>query len=133
MESINLMFIMVPIIMFIIFFITIVMFIVVLVPKYRSKLFGLQINRTRQMLGDNKDLLKNMSEDLIKFKSDFLEENEELLKQIKVKEAEIDNEELKIKAKTIKDTFSDTMSCKYCGASIASDSKYCNICGKGLK
>lgn len=132
MENINFIFILVPIFIFIVFFITIVLISSILVKRVRTKLFGIQIDRAKQMLGDNKVLLKNMSEDLINFKSEFLEENEDLLKQIKIKEAEIDNEELKIKAKTVKDTFSDTMNCKYCGASIASDSKYCNICGKDL-
>lgn len=132
MGNINFIFILVPIFIFIVFFITIVLISSILVKRVRTKLFGIQIDRAKQMLGDNKVLLKNMSEDLINFKSEFLEENEDLLKQIKIKEAEIDNEELKIKAKTVKDTFSDTMYCKYCGASIASDSKYCNICGKNL-
>ena len=81
-------------------------------------------------LNDPKRMNK-MLKDVIKTEKDILDNNEEDLKEILKRSADIESVGLKIKAKAIKDGLSSNNEyCKYCGSLIDNDSKYCNKCGK---
>jgi hypothetical protein len=131
----NIMFIIVPIIIVIVFVIVIIMFIS---PKVRGKMMARQIKAARYMLDESKDDLENMGTIVgntsIKIKKNIIEDNEETLKDINIKEANINKEKVRITAKAIKEglTEDNSIYCKYCGQEIDSDSIYCKNCGKKL-
>ena len=81
-------------------------------------------------LNDPKRMNK-MLKNVIKTEKDILDNNEEDLKEIVRRSADIESEGLKIKAKAIKEGLSSNSDfCKYCGESIDNNSKYCKKCGK---
>jgi len=78
-------------------------------PKLRSKIMGKQIKSLKYMI----------------------DENEETLKDLSTKSANIGKEGIKIKANAIKEGFvGNEIYCKYCGKSIDEDSVFCKNCGK---
>ena len=99
--------------MHIIFISVLIMQIFVLViffnPKLRAKFMGHQLKSTKYMM----------------------EQNEELLKELSTKSANLSKDGIKIKAGAVKEGFSvDSIYCKHCGFTIDSDSKFCKACGK---
>lgn len=81
-------------------------------------------------LNDPKRMNK-MIKDVIKTEKTILDNNEEDLKEIVRRSADIESVGLKIKANAIKEGLSsNTEYCKYCGSLIDNDSKYCKKCGK---
>jgi hypothetical protein len=86
----------------------------------------------RYMLDESKDDIAKLSSVGVDIKKQILDENEENLKDIAKKEADIKSVGIKSAAKAVKDglTKRDTMYCKHCGSEIDSDSKYCKKCGK---
>ena len=99
--------------MYIIFISVLVMQIFVLVifftPKLRAKFMSHQLKASKYMM----------------------EQNEELLKELSTKSANLSKEGIKIKAGAVKEGFSvDSIYCKHCGFAIDSDSKFCKACGK---
>ena len=73
---------------------------------------------------------KEMSK-IIKDTKDVISSNEDDLREISTKSANISKDGIEITARAIKDGFmKDTIFCKHCGASIDSDSKFCKSCGK---
>ena len=99
--------------MYIIFISVLIMQIFVLVifftPKLRAKFMGHQLKSAKYMM----------------------EQNEELLKELSTKSANLSKDGIKIKAEAIKEGFSmDSIYCKHCGFAIDSDSKFCKACGK---
>ena len=78
-------------------------------PKLRAKFFAHQIKAQKYML----------------------EENEEMLKDINRKTANISKDGVEITARAVKKGFSgETIYCKHCGNSIDVDSRFCKTCGK---
>lgn len=129
---INLMFIIVPIF---IGFVFIILIASIISPKFRGKLMSRQIKATRHMIDESKDdlssLVTTMENIGINTKKNIMEQNEDTLRDLTIKEANIDKEGIEIRARAIKDGFSkDTMHCKHCGATIDEDSKFCKKCGK---
>lgn len=76
--------------------------------------------------------LTKMSKIAINAQKNVLDENEEDLRNISNKSADINSDAIKTVAHSIKEGFTqnDTVYCKYCGAVIDSDSKFCKKCGK---
>lgn len=82
--------------------------------------------------GEMGETLKDLSKTAINIRKNILEENKDLLKEVVEMEADIESRAIKKKAAAAKDGFigNDTIFCKYCGANIDSDSKFCMNCGK---
>lgn len=128
----DLMFIIVPIFIAIVFIFTIAM---IISPKLRGKFMSRQIRATKYMIDESKDDLSSLGKTMgnigINVKKGILDENEETLKDLTRREASIDAEGIEIKTRAIKDGFSkNTIYCKHCGAVIDEDSKFCKKCGK---
>lgn len=128
----NAMFVIVPIFIFGTF---IFMIAIMFSPKLRGKVMTKQIKATKYMLKETQDdftemgtLAGNIS---AKARKQILDENEEVLKDIELRSANIEKESIKVKMGAIKDGFStNTMYCKHCGTLIDEDSRFCKSCGK---
>ena len=102
----NLMFTIVPILVLCIFAFT---FAMIFSPKLRAKMIGHQLKSTKYIL----------------------DENEELIKELSTKGANVSKDGLEIKARALKKGFmGESIYCKHCGAAIDSDSQFCKSCGK---
>lgn len=120
----------VPIFVVVMFVFTLVLF---LSPKLRGKIMARQIKATKHMLDFSKEDLESMAEEGIDIKKNILDRNEDKLREMSIREANISKESTEIKARAIKDGLTkDKMFCKYCGNSIDEDSKFCKHCGKKL-
>ena len=89
----------------------VIIFVILMIvsPKFRAKFMAHQIKAQKYML----------------------EENEEMLKDINRKTANISKDGVEITARAVKKGFSgETNYCKHCGNSIDADSKFCKVCGK---
>ena len=130
----NILFIIVPIFMVVMIFFT---FGMIFSPKLRSKFMGHQLKMQKQMLEDNKEVLKDINTISggigIQSKRDIIDENEEALRHMTSKEASIKAEAVKTTARAFKEGFSgeDTgkVYCKHCGVQIDDDSAFCKKCG----
>ena len=78
-------------------------------PKFRAKFFAHQMKAEKYML----------------------EENEEMLKDINRRSANVSKDGVEITARALKKGLSgETIYCKHCGNSIDADSRFCKTCGK---
>lgn len=104
--------------------------------KTRAKMLSRQFESlsgaTNMSKEDIENLLTNLSSATIRSKKRILDENEDDLKDIKDTEVRINKDAIRESAKAIKEGFTGTTFCKFCGASIDDDSKYCKACGKKL-
>lgn len=125
----DIMFVIVPILVFAGFVFT---FALLLSPKLRGKLMSKQIDAANYMIKESKNSLSDLAGTALDIKKNILNENEDALKEMYTKEAEIAKEGLKIKTSAIKEGLSGTKNvyCKHCGALIDSDSRFCKSCGK---
>lgn len=106
-------------------------------PKLRGKMMSNNIKAMKHMTDiskdDMEDMLTNLSDIAINAKSNIINNNEETLRDIASKEANINKDAIKTTFSAIKEGLSGnegTMFCKHCGAVIDADSKFCNQCGK---
>lgn len=130
MESIfNIMFVVVPMFVFVGFIFT---FALILSPKLRGKMMSKQIDAANHMMKSSKNSLSGLAGTALDIKKRILTENEDMLKEMYTKEAEIEKEGIRIKTSAIKDGLVGTKNtyCKHCGAIIDSDSTFCKSCGK---
>lgn len=130
MESIfNIMFVVVPILVFAGFIFT---FALILSPKLRGKMMSKQIDAANHMMKSSKNSLSDLAGTALDIKKNILTENEDMLKQIYTKEAEIEKEGIRIKTSAIKEGLGGTKNkyCKDCDSIIDSDSIFCKSCGK---
>ena len=59
------------------------------------------------------------------------DENEDLLKELNIKGANIQKDGITIKSRAVRDGFfGSTSYCSSCGAQIDADSKFCKVCGE---
>lgn len=124
----NVMIIIIPVIALCVFIFAVANF---LSPKLRGKMLGKQFKAMKSMLDGTKDDLSDIAGIAIDIRKKVVDENEEALRDLKTKEANISKDSIEITAKAIKDGFSDNkVYCKYCGALIDEDSKFCKKCGK---
>lgn len=102
----DLMFIIVPLFIFLIFGFTIVM---IFSPKLRGKMMSKQIKASKYMMEQSKEDLKSISDSM----------------------AYATKDGIKVSARAIKEGFTgDSIFCKHCGSEIDFDSKFCKRCGK---
>ena len=101
----DLMFTIVPIMIFVIFSLTIALMVS---PKSRGKMMSKNIKATRYAYDEAKDDLKTIND-------------------IK---AETESDAITTKARAFKKGFKDEVYCKHCGYIIDSDSTFCKKCGK---
>jgi len=68
----------------------------------------------------------------IKTQKYILEQNEDLMREVATRDAEIKSPSLETSARALKKGFTneDSIFCKHCGAIIDKDSFFCKVCGK---
>lgn len=120
------------------------MIIMMFSSKFRGKLMRQQLKDVKHMTDYLKndmedysknnmaDILENLGSIAINSKNNIINQNEDILKNISNKEAEINKDAIRTVTAAIKDGWdnNDTMFCKHCGAMIDADSKFCKSCGK---
>ena len=132
-STFNIMFIVVSVIIGLSFVFVILSFIS---PKFRGKMMSRQVRATKHMIDYSKDDLEDIGTSLgnsaIKMKKNILDENEDTLRDISDREANIKKGYVKTMTSAIRDGLSeeDTIYCKHCGSKIDSDSTFCKDCGK---
>lgn len=124
----NLMFTILPILVAFIFIIT---FLMIFNPKFRGKFQARQMKSLKYMLEDSKEDITDISTSAINIEKNILDKNENILKDIATKKANISSIGVEATAKAIKKGLTEeNIYCKHCGKTIAPDSKYCKYCGK---
>lgn len=108
--------------------------------RAQSRWIGRNIRVLKDALEDNKDLIQDLgklSSDIqLQTQKNIYENNEEDLRYVSKKSADIEAEAIYTKAKAFKKAFSGTTQntpkryCRYCGEAIEMDSIYCDMCGK---
>lgn len=121
-------------------FIAIGMFVFVIcmmfVPGLRSKFMGHQLKMQKRMLEDNKEVMQDIGkitgEIGVKTAKGVLDENEEDIRHVVGKTADISKDAITTTTRAIKKglTEEESVYCKHCGESIDSDSTFCKSCGK---
>ena len=85
-------------------------------------------------MGHMDGMMGSMMKNMLEVEKQILEENEEDLRNINKKSAEIESDGLEIKARAIKKGLvgdeGQTIFCRHCGQQIEADSKFCKYCGK---
>jgi len=104
-------------------------------PKLRGKFMSNQIKATRHMIDESKDDLQEMGTTIsniaIQIKKYVMDTQENILKDLSTRKANISKENIEIKARALKKGLSsDTIYCKHCGQLIDNDSTFCKHCGK---
>lgn len=104
--------------------------------KLRGKMMSNQVKAMKHMTDMSKDDIEQISTTLgdvaVNVKSNVINNNEEILRNIANKQADINKDAVKTTFTAIKEGLQGdaTMFCKYCGESIDVDSKFCKKCGK---
>lgn len=128
-------FVIVPIFIVVVFILVIAQ---IISPKFRGKLMSRQIKATKYMMDEVKDDLTDLGTTVgnigINAQKDILNQNENTLKDLNKRQANIDKEGIEIRTRAIKDglTKDEGIYCKHCGTLIDKDSKFCKNCGGKL-
>ena len=129
----DLIFVLVPILAVCIFVFVICM---MFVPGLRSKFMGHQLKMQKRMLEDNKETIQDIGkitgEIGVKTAKGVLDENEDDIRHVVGKTADISKDAITTTTRAIKKglTEDDAVYCKHCGESIDNDSTFCKACGK---
>lgn len=106
------------------------------VPGLRSKFMGHQLKMQKRMLEDNKEVMQDIGkitgEIGVKTAKGVLDENEDDIRHVVGKTADISKDAITTTTRAIKKglTEEESVYCKHCGESIDSDSTFCKACGK---
>ena len=104
-------------------------------PKIQANMLKNQVKSLNEFTKNSKDELiemkKNMGNISIESQDQILDENEDKLKDIATKEANISKKGVEITARSIKKGLTEEETyCKHCGKPIDADSEFCKHCGK---
>lgn len=106
-------------------------------PKLRGKMMSNNIKAMKHMTDiskdDMKDMMTNLGEVSVNAKSNIIKNNEEILRNMANKEANIKKEAIRTTFGAIREGLrenDENMFCKHCGALIDCDSRFCKSCGK---
>lgn len=122
------MFTIVPILIAIGFCFTIAL---LLSPKLRGKMMARQMKSLKHMVEMSQEDLSDLSESMLETSKKIINNNEEKLKYLSKKNAEINASGVETTARAIKKGFGKSdIYCKYCGSTIDADSRFCKNCGK---
>lgn len=106
-------------------------------PKLRGKMMSNNIKAMKHMTDiskdDMKEMMTNLGEVSVNAKSNIINNNEEILRNMANKEANINKEAIRTTFGAIREGLSgnnENMFCKHCGTLIDSDSRFCKSCGK---
>lgn len=128
----EIMFTIVPIMVICTFIFT---FAMMLSPKLRGKVMSRQLKATKYMMDESKNDLTDIATIAgnvsINSRKNILDGNEDTLRDMSTRTANINKEGIEITTRAIKDGLSsNSIYCKHCGKSIDEDSKFCKFCGK---
>ena len=120
--------------LFFVIIIFVVTFLFMFNPKIRGGMMKSNMKSVSSMLSGSEGSLESLTESMIKMKKNIIENNEEDLKELSRKSAEIRSDGVEITARAIKKglTTDEGIFCKYCGKKIDADSQHCKYCGKEL-
>ena len=78
------------------------------------------------------DVIENFGNISANAQNNIINQNEDILRNIATKQANINKDAIRTTASAIREGFgsTNTMFCKHCGSSIDADSKFCKSCGK---
>ncbi len=131
MPGFNVMFV-VSLVIFVLMFAFIIGFI--FSPKLRGKMMSRQVKSLKYMADYSKDDLESAMTTLgnvsVNTRSKIINENEDKLKEMADKTANISKDAITTTVGAIKKGIKDTVYCKHCGELIDKDSKFCKHCGK---
>ena len=100
-------------------------------PKLRGKMMARQMKSLKHMVEMSQEDLSDLSGSMLETSKKFINNNEEKLKYLSKKNAEINASGVEITARAIKKGFGKSdIYCKYCGSTIDADSRFCKNCGK---
>lgn len=103
-------------------------------PKLRGKMMSRQVKSLKYMADYSKDDLESAMTTLgnvsVNTRSKIINENEDKLKEMADKTANISKDAITTTVGAIKKGIKDTVYCKHCGELIDKDSKFCKHCGK---
>lgn len=105
-------------------------------PKARGKMMSKQIEAMKHMTNysrdDIEDVITTLGNVSANAQNNIINQNEDILKNIATKQANINKDAIKTTVGAIKEGFSDnnTVFCKHCGSVIDADSRFCKVCGK---
>lgn len=104
-------------------------------PRVQGKMMSKQIKSVKHMMDYSKDDLKELMKITAKTgtiaEKEILDENEDIMSNNERRKANIKKEGIEVTARAIKNGLtSNKIYCRYCGASIESDSRFCKNCGK---
>lgn len=104
-------------------------------PRVQGKMMSKQIKSVKHMMDYSKDDLKELMKTTAKTgtiaEKEILDENEDIMSSNERRKANIKKEGIEVTARAIKDGLtSNKIYCRYCGAYIESDSRFCKNCGK---
>ena len=128
----NIMFTIIPILVVCIFIFT---FAMILSPKLRGKMMSHQIKSLKYMMEESSADLTNLTTTTanaaIKAKKNILDENEDVLRDLATRQANISKDGIETTVRAIKKGFTtEQIYCKHCGQAIDHDSNFCKKCGK---
>lgn len=108
-------------------------------PKLRGRMMSNNIKAMKHMTDfskeDMQDMITQLSDVAINAKNNIINNNEDKLRNIASKEADINKDAIKTTFSAIREGLTGdeaNMFCKHCGAIIDADSKFCKKCGKEL-
>lgn len=106
--------------------------------KFRGRMMSKQVKAMKHMTDyvkdDMTDVLTNLGSISANAQNNIINQNEDKLRNIANKTANISKDAITTTVRAIKDGFTDgnkpTIYCKHCGATIDADSRFCKTCGK---
>ena len=104
--------------------------------KLRGKMMSNHVKAMRHMTDMSKEDMKHITTTLgdvaVNARSNIINNNEDLLRDMANKQADINKGAVKTTFSAIREGLQgdSTMFCKHCGASIDADSTFCKKCGK---